>query len=228
MVTALWPSGPPRPSSYEPLARWLTAELEPNVVLSAAPLDRAELVAAGVPAGRFAIDSVPGGAVTVVPADAGCGEVGTPVARVASAAGPLSVCAPPPSAPDVLPAAAIGSKLAANPGVRLPEPARQLLQEQRVDGRLAAALAGAALVDRGGTANPVEVVDFPVVPGEPPTALRRSAVLAGVIRAVDVNGRPAASALELYLNAQPPPVRPELRPLPDGRVVVHFRLPIGG
>jgi hypothetical protein len=116
MVTALWPSGPPRPSSYEPLARWLTAELEPNVVLSAAPLDRAELVAAGVPAGRFATDSVPGGAVTVVPADAGCGEVRTPVARVASAAGPLSVCAPPPSAPHVLPAAAIGSKLAANPG----------------------------------------------------------------------------------------------------------------
>jgi hypothetical protein len=53
-------------------------------------------------------------------------------------------------------------------------------------------------------------------------------VLAGVIRAVDVNGRPAASALELYLNAQPPPLRPELRPLPDGRVLVHFRLPTGG
>jgi hypothetical protein len=83
-------------------------------------------------------------------------------------------------------------------------------------------------VNPGGTANPVEIVDFPAVPGEPPTALRRSAVLAGVIRAVDVNGRPAASALELYLNAQPPPLRPELRPLPDGRVVVHFRLPIGG
>jgi hypothetical protein len=228
IVTALWPSGPPRPSSYEPLARWLTAELEPDVVLSAAPLDRAELVAAGVPAERFATQSVPDGAVTVVPADAGCGEVGTPVARVASAAGSLSVCAPPPAARDVEPSAAIGSKLAANPGVRLPDPARQLLQEHRVDGRLAAVLAGAALVNPSEMTNPVEIVDFPAVPGEPPTALRRSAVLAGVIRAVDVNGRPAASALELYLNAQPPPLRPELRPLPDGRVVVHFRLPIGG
>jgi hypothetical protein len=89
-------------------------------------------------------------------------------------------------------------------------------------------LAGAALVNPSEMTNPVEIVDFPAVPGEPPTALRRSAVLAGVIRAVDVNGRPAASALELYLNAQPPPLRPELRPLPDGRVVVHFRLPIGG
>ena len=58
-----------------------------DVVLSAAPLDRAELVAAGVPAGRFATESVPDGAVTVVPADAGCGEVGTPLARMASAAG---------------------------------------------------------------------------------------------------------------------------------------------
>ena len=116
MVTVLWPSGPPRPSSYEPLARWLTAELESDVVLSAAPLDRAELVAAGVPAGRFATESVPDGAVTVVPADAGCGEVGTPVARMASAAGSLSVCAPPPSARDVLPGTAIGSTLAAQPG----------------------------------------------------------------------------------------------------------------
>ena len=93
---------------------------------------------------------------------------------------------------------------------------------------MAAVLAGAALVNPTGPANPVEVVDFPALPGEPPTALRRSAVLAGVVRAVDVNGRPAASALELYLNAQPPPLRPELRTLPDGRLVVHFRLPIGG
>jgi hypothetical protein len=197
-------------------------------VLSAAPLDRAELVAAGVPAGRFATESVPDGAVTVVPADAGCGEVGAPLARMAQSAGSLGVCAPPPSARDVLPGAAIGSTLAANPGVRLPDPARQLLQEHRVDGRLAALLAGAALVNPKGMANPVEVVDFPAVPGEPPTALRRSAVLDGVIRAVDVNGRPAASALELHLNAQPPPLRPELRTLPDGRLVVHFRLPIGG
>jgi hypothetical protein len=147
---------------------------------------------------------------------------------VASAAGSLSVCAPPRAARDVEPSAAIGSKLAANPGVRLPDPARQLLREHRVDGRLAAVLAGAALVNPSEMTNPVEIVDFPAVPGEPPTALRRSAVLAGVIRAVDVNGRPAASALELFLNAQPPPLRPELRPLPDGRVVVHFRLPIGG
>jgi hypothetical protein len=49
-----------------------------------------------------------------------------------------------------------------------------------------------------------------------------------VIPVLDVNGRPAASSLELYLNAQPPPFRPDVRSLPDGRLVVHFRLPTGG
>jgi hypothetical protein len=51
------------------------------------------------------------------------------------------------------------------------------------------------------------------------------AVLAGVDRAVDVNGQPAASAVELFLNAQRPPFQPDLRTLPDGQLVVHFRLP---
>jgi hypothetical protein len=221
LVTVSWPVAPPRPSSYEPLARWLTTELADDVVLSAAPLDRAELVAAGVPAPRFAAGSVPEGAVTIVPSEAGCGEVGPPAARMASASGSLSVCTPPP-ARDIVLSAAIGPNLARSASVQLPDPARSLLQQDRVDGRLATVLAGAALGHR------FEVADFPAVPGEPATAVRRTAVLHGVVRAVDVNGRPAASALELYLNAQPPPFRPELRTLPDGRLVLHFRLLPGG
>jgi hypothetical protein len=219
MVTVLWPVAPPPSGSYGPLARWLNRELEEGVVLSAAPLDRAELIAAGVPAHRFAAASVPDGAVTVVPTEAGCGQVGTPVVQLAAAAGPLSVCAPA-AVPDGEPGAA-GRLLADNPAVGMPDPARSLLQRNRVDDRLVAVLAGAA------TAQPLEVTDFPAVPGEPVTAVRRTAVLDGVVPAVDVNGRPAASALELHLNAQRPPLRPDLRALPDGRLVVHFRLPTG-
>lgn len=222
MVTVLWPVGPPAPSSYEPLARWLNRELDEGVVLSAAPLDRAELVAAGVPARRFAAATVPEGAVTVVPGEAGCGQVGAPVVRMAAAAGSLSVCAPAAAPRTIALTAGVGPVLADNPAVRLAEPARRLLADDDVDGRLVTTLAGAALTQ------PIGIADFPAVPGEPVTAPRRVAVVTGVIRAVDVNGRPAASALELYLNAQPPASRPDLRTLPDGRLIVHFRLPPSG
>jgi hypothetical protein len=216
VVTVLWPAAPPLPSSYEPLARWLTRELAEDVVLSAAPLDRAELIAAGVPASRFAADSVPAGAVTVVPTEAGCGQIGSPVVQLASSTGSLSVCAP--AAREIVLSAGAGPQLAARPAVRPAEPARLLLEDGRVDSRLVTVLAGAAMMQ------PIEVADFPPVPGEPAAALRRTAVLEGVVRAVDVNGRPAASAVELYLNAQQPPFRPDVTALPDGRLVLHFRL----
>ena len=222
VVTGLWPQPPPGTGSYAPLARWLTGELEESVVLSAAPLDRAELVAAGVPAERFAVNSVPAGAVTVVPSAAGCGDVGAPVAQLASVGGALSVCAPPAAPSDMVLTAGTGPLLARSSTLRMAEPARQLLVEDRVDSRLATVLAGAAMT------HDVEVNGFPVVPGEPAEAARRVAVLGGVIPVLDVNGRPAASSLELYLNAQPPPFRPDVRSLPDGRLVVHFRLPTGG
>jgi hypothetical protein len=219
MVTVVWPVAPPAPSSYQPLARWLNGELDERVVLSAAPLDRAELVAAGVPAGRFAVDSVPAGAVTVVPSEAGCGELGSPVVRVASVAGALSVCAPPPPAADVVLSSGTGPLLAANPALETSEPARRLLLQDTVDSRLVAVLAGAALQ------HVLQIEDFPAVPGEPADTPRRMAVLRGIVAAVDVDGRPAASSLELHLNAQRPPFHPDVRPLSDGRLVVHFRLP---
>ena len=218
MVTVLWPVAPPQAGSYEPLARWLNWELEDDVVLSAAPLDRAELVAAGVPAQRFATETVPTGAVTVVPSEAGCGQGGTSVAQLASVGGSLTVCAPTAAGTPVRLTSQAGPQLADNPALQIPEPARLLLRDGRVDSRLVAALAGAA------STQPLRIVDFPPVPGEPATAVRRTAVLDGVVRAVDVQGRPAASAVELHLNAQRPPYRPDLRPLPDGRIVVHFRL----
>ena len=216
VVTVLWPATPLLPSSYEPLARWLTRELADDVVLSAAPLDRAELIAAGVPAGRFAVDSVPAGAVTVVPSEAGCGQIGSPVVQLASSAGWLSVCAP--AGRGIVLSAGAGPQLAGSQAVRMPEPAQRLLRDGRVDSRLMTVLAGAA------TTQPIEVIDFPAVPGEPSGAPRRTAVLGGVVPAVDVNGRPAASALELYLNAQQPPFRPDLTVLPSGRLLLHFRL----
>ncbi len=218
MVTVVWPVAPPVPSSYQPLARWLTGELDERVVLSAAPLDRAELVAAGVPAGRFAVDSVPVGSVTVVPSEAGCGELGSPVVRMPSAAGVLSVCAPPAPVADMVLTTGTGPLLATNPALELSEPAHQLLLADRVDGRLATVLAGAAMQ------HVLQIEDFPTVPGESADTARRMAVLRGVVAVIDVNGRPAASSLELYLNAQQPPFRPDVRPLSDGRLVVHFRL----
>jgi hypothetical protein len=222
MVTVLWPVAPPTAGSYEPLARWLVRELDAGVALSAAPLDRAELIAAGVPAQRFATTSVPVGAVTVVPSEAGCGQIGTPVVQLAAAAGSLSVCAPARPAQAVVLSAGAGPMLAGHQAVRLSDSARSLLRDNRVDNRLVSVLAAAAM------SHPIDVADFPPVPGEPATAMRRTAVLNGVIRVVDVHGRPAASALELYLNAQQPPTRPDLRALPDGRLVLHFRLPTGG
>lgn len=218
VVTVLWPVAPPQPGSYAPLARWLNRELAEGVPLSAAPLDRAELIAAGVPATRFTGATVPAGAVTVVPAEAGCGPGGTPVVRMAAAAGTLSVCAAD-GRGTVAVRGGAGAPLADNAAVRLAAPARELLAANQVDDRLVTVLAGAAATQ------PIEIADFPVVPGESATGLRRVAVLTGVVRAVDVNGRPAASGLELYLNAQQPAARPDLRVLPDGRLVVHFRLP---
>ena len=188
-------------------------------MLSAAPLDRVELVAAGVPEQRFAPAAVPDGAVTVVPGEAGCGQVGPPAVQMATVAGMLGVCVPPAPVSDRALAAGTGQLLAENSALRLSEPARQLLIEGRVDSRLVTVLAGASM------SHLVEVTGFPAGPGEPADAPRRTAVLGGVIAAVDVDGRPAASSLELYLNAQQPPHRPELRTLPDGRLVVHFRLP---
>ncbi len=202
------------------MARWLTGELDDGVVLSAAPLDRAELVAAGVPASRFATSSVPDGAVTVVPAEAGCGQIGSPVVRMASVAGVFSVCVP--RAPDRVLTAGTGPLLAGNNSLTISESARRLLSADRVDSRLVTVLSGAAIT------HSVDLVDFPAPRGEAPDAPRRTAVLAGVVAAVDVNGRPAASSLELYLNAQQPPFRPDVRTLPDGRLVVHFRLPVAG
>ena len=59
VVTGLWPVAAARPA---PTSRWPAGSPSSStrgVVLSAAPLDRVELVAAGVPADRFAADSVP-------------------------------------------------------------------------------------------------------------------------------------------------------------------------
>jgi hypothetical protein len=219
VVTGLWPLPPPGPGSYQQLARWLTVELDARVVLSAAPLERAELIAAGVPADRFAPDSVPAGAVTVVPSEAGCGDIGSPVLQMSSASGPLSVCAPPVPASDPVLTPGAGPLLVQSSGIPMAEPARRLLLEDRVDSRLVTVLAGAA------TSHAVEIDGFPPVSGESTAGPRRVAVLGGVVPVFDVDGRPAASALELFLNAQPPPYRPDVRALPDGRLVVHFRLP---
>ncbi len=205
----------PDRQTYGPLARWLQGELDPGTVLAAAPLDRAELIAAGVPDQRFAGGAPSSVGAWVVSDAAGCGPAGTPVVTVPSAGGQLGVClaaGPPAVAADM---AGAGPLLAGNGALRLDDAARQALLAGRVDGRLVAVLVAAATTRR------IEVIDFPAVAGEPDGALRRTAVLAGVGPSGDEVGR---SSMVEFLQAQRPPFRPEVSTVDGGGLVVHFRV----
>lgn len=218
------PFAPSTPTSYRPLAQWLETELDPAAGLWATPLDRAELVAAGVPAERFvaAPESGAAGAVRLVRSGTGCGPDRAPVLVLASAGSELSVC-PPPSgrAAAVADLPANGPLLVANPSLTLDEPARRALLDGRVDGRLVTVLAGAAATHR------LEVADFRAVPGEPADAPRRTAVITAATPLRAAASGSGDTSLQRYLAAQRPPFRPELSRQPDGRLLVHFRIMAG-
>jgi hypothetical protein len=114
---------------------------------------------------------------------------------------------------------AAGQALAANPRLGLAPKAASLMTTGQVDSRAVAVLA--AMTGQ----HSLQIVDFPVVPGEDAGALRRLIAVATVNGQPVGPGAPAVAALDLWLGAQQPPYRPiatELRQL-DGSPVLLIR-----
>ena len=97
---------------------------------------------------------------------------------------------------------AAGQALAANPRLGLVPKAANLIGAGQVDSRAVAVLA--AMTGQ----HSLQVVDFPVVPGENAGSLRRLIAVAAVDGKPVGPGAPALTALDLWLRAQLPPYRP--------------------
>jgi hypothetical protein len=97
---------------------------------------------------------------------------------------------------------AAGQALAANPQLRLAPKAANLIRSGQVDSRAVAALA--AMIGQ----HSLQIVDFPVVPGEDAGALRRLIAIGAVDDQPVRPGTPAVTALDQWLRAQQPPYRP--------------------
>lgn len=207
VIAVAGPVGTQPTATYGDLAQWLSAELDPTTPLQADALARAELVARGVPAGRFVTGATPD-AVRVVALRAGCSTGDAAIATVPTPGGGVVLCRPGGwGTPDVTPG--IGPVLAGNPALTLSAQARRVLIDGRVDARLAVALAGAT------ASHLLTIEDFPPAPGAPADAPRRTAVLA-------VTG---SIGVETYLSGQVAPYRPELIRQSDRSLLVHFRVP---
>jgi hypothetical protein len=97
---------------------------------------------------------------------------------------------------------AAGQALAANPQLRLAPKAANLIRTGQLDSRAVAALA--AMIGQ----HSLQIVDFPVVPGEDAGALRRLIAVGAVDGQPVRPGTPALTALDQWLRAQQPPYRP--------------------
>jgi hypothetical protein len=206
-------SGTARPAG---LATWAGSELEPDVLLHADPLDRAELLAGGVAPGRLrdlGEPAGPGGLVMVTerPTNGVAAPVPPPcvaaVAHVVRGTGgsPTAVCPAVPAEPATAAAeqavrARFGGALTRNPALDLAPPAAAALRAGIVDPRVVLILADLAGPRR------LAIADFPVVPHEPAYALRRRVLLTAV------DGMPAAGdpqpLLRAWLAGQQPPFVP--------------------
>ncbi len=180
------------PTPPSGLAGWVNSELNPNVVLRADPLDRAELSANGIAAERLrdlAEPARPGELMVVTdrpatgvpdPAAPRCVAIATLAAVPRGAGGaPTAVCPAASLAPEAVVAeqaarARFGSALARNPSLELQPEAAAVLRAGLVDPRLVLVLADLASPRR------LAVDDFPVEPLEPSYALRRHVLLSAV------------------------------------------------
>ena len=207
-----------RPARPVSLAAWATSELGPDAVVRADPLDRAELVAGGVPAERLRDLDGPGRAgdlvmVTDRPTNGAVGRVVpqcvpiTTLASVPRGAGgsPTAVCSATPIPPATVAAeqagrARFGGALARNPALDLQPAAAAALEAGIVDPRLVLVLADLASPRR------LAIADFPVASFEPPYALRRRVLLTAV------DGMPASGdpqpLLRTWLSSQQAPFVP--------------------
>ena len=207
-----------RPTRPVSLAAWAGSELGPTAVLHADALDRAELLAGGVPAERLRDLAAPARAGELVmvtnrptngvPAPPGpqCVAIAT-LASVPRGAGgsPTAVCPvarvePATAAAEQAGRARFGSALARNPALRLQPAAAAALEAGIVDPRVVLVLADLASPRR------LAIEDFPVAPYEPPYALRRRVLLTAV------DDLPAAGApqplVRTWLARQLPPFVP--------------------
>ena len=160
------PNAPNRPgvAAAPELAAWLGSATDPTTGVSVPPGVWANLLRAGVPAGRL----VPDGALAVT--------VGVPgpeqaLAHFGHGSTALHVAATGPPPTEHMSTATEGVQLADNPNLDAPDEVRALLRAGAVDPRAVAVLAGLA------TRGPVALADLPVVPGEDPALPRHRAVL---------------------------------------------------
>jgi hypothetical protein len=197
------------------LAGWVSSEIDPNVVLRADPLDRAELSASGIAAERLRDLGEPGrpGDLMVVtdrPATGAADEAAPRCVAIATLAvvprgaggAPTSVCPAAPLAPETAVAeqaarARFGAALARNPSLELQPEAAAVLQAGLVDPRLVLVLADLASPRR------LAVEDFPVEPLEPPYALRRH-VLLGAVDGLPASGDPQSLIRTWFAGQQRP------------------------
>lgn len=239
LVAGLLPTTAPVATVTSSLVAWIDTELAPDTMLRADALDRAELVADGVPPARLrdsAAPTAPGDVVVVSerPADGLRPDPGpfpcTGVAVIAdlprgSGGAPAIVCRSDLVAAREVEAeqprrARLGEQLAGNTSVALSPGAAQLLRSGAVDARVVLVLAAIA------GSHTLAVSDFPAAPLDPPGAPRRRMVITETDGAV-ADGAPLP-LLRNWLNGQKAPFAPtEVRPVGAG-LVVGFPTPSPG
>jgi hypothetical protein len=212
------PTGPAGPGS---VVGWIAAELPAATPVRADPLDRIELLAAGLPpqrlvgAQRGAQGGAQDGAVDLVTARGG-GDPGP--CAVALAAGPGSgggrsaVCPSRPQDPaEESDRERLGGELAGNPALVLAPEASDLLRRGAVDRRVAVVLVALT------RAREVRVDAFPETPLDAPGAPRRRLLVGGLDGA---EGEESRRLLESFLRGQQPPFAPaRTEAVPGGLLV---------
>ena len=239
LVAGLVPTTPAVTAVTPSLVAWIGSELAPGTVLRADALDRAELVADGVPPARLrdsAAPTAPGDVVVITdrpadglrpdPSPAPCSDVAV-IADLPRGSGgsPAVVCTADVAAAREVEAeqprrARLGEQLAGNTSVQLSPAAAQLLRSGDVDARVVLVLAAIA------GSHTLSISDFPAAPLDPPDAPRRRMVITET-DGVAVAGAPLP-LLRNWLSGQKAPFAPtEVRPVGAG-LVVGFPTPSPG
>lgn len=223
------------PARGADLLAWLATDTGPAVAVGADALDRAELLAAGLPAARLrggtdppvpgelwlVADRPDGGRPAARPTRCADGSVVAATARDSGGA-PAQVCRTDGGGPAVAAEnaarARLGTALAGNPSLLLTAPAAATLRAGAVDPRLMLVLAALT------TAHRLAVADFPAVALDAPDLPRRRAVLT----AVDGTDPASSELLRTWLSGQQPPFVPTLVAPEGPNLVVGYPAPPPG
>ena len=208
------------------LVTWIDTQLPDDVLLAAPPRVAAELVHAGLDAGRVRTErdapvpasTAPADRVLRV-ADADLPDDAVALARFGGDR-PLTVVDPRPAPPTPEQDAArreLAAALLANPTTEVPAADAERLAAGRVDPRLLTLLAG--LAARSG----IGLASLPAVPGEPADAAVRQAVISS-LGGAPVADPATAELLRGWLAAQQSPFAPDRVTAVDGGLLVGYRL----